>query len=616
MMQRLVDRILPDESAVRSGSIDDIRQTSESITTATLDETQIDRLLGPQNAPYSSSSDLTPGSSTWSVLETKEDTMTKQLYALFPSQADVDRITSLSQGTEWMATLFHSQADATAHKIEPSAQITVPQNPTHPTILARTLLRLAICMQHLGPYVDTKHFTSKIPVEQSMVHIISTVSSLVISNDDMIGSLEGLQCVILHGLWLMNAGNLRKAWLTFRRAISVAQLIGIGPGNITSATWDTLESHDRPRSSSVDKTWYIIVASDRYLSLFLGLRIDMRDDSFASEEATKDDSPEEKLEKFHTVISARIGERNLQDTNQAYATTQTIDYDLEAGAKRQGQGWWVNPSLTPCEVPQQMFDCIKRLMLQIHHHGLLIMLHLPYLLRDPAEDRYVYSRLTCIRSSREILPRFIAFRTTVESVYSCRHIDYSGSIAAMTLLLSYLVLGQDSTGRISVTDEQRDEDRRLVCRVKARMEEVALLNQDKLSQESAQIIGQLLPVLAADGGERISLATGADNDTVKLKIPYLGMVKVRVNSQRGLNTTHTASLSLGHEPGAGRSPLDMEELPDNMPIQFEPQNLGDHLDFPSLTAEANDWPFQGVDTNFWSLLHGGMAPEGEEPGLF
>ena len=46
--------------------------------------------------------------------------------------------------------------------------------------------------------------------------------------------------------------------------------------------------------------------------------------------------------------------------------------------------------------------------------------------------------MTCMQSSREVLRRFVDFRRIVSSAFSCRHIDYSALIAAMTLLLGYL----------------------------------------------------------------------------------------------------------------------------------------------------------------------------------
>ncbi len=64
-----------------------------------------------------------------------------------------------------------------------------------------------------------------------MTDIVANVTNLVTSNDDMVGTGEGLQCLILQALWHANAGNIRKAWLSCRRALQFSQLIGLHRGD-------------------------------------------------------------------------------------------------------------------------------------------------------------------------------------------------------------------------------------------------------------------------------------------------------------------------------------------------------------------------------------------------
>jgi hypothetical protein len=60
-----------------------------------------------------------------------------------------------------------------------------------------------------------------------MEKIVTTVTTIVTSDDELIGSMEGIECLVLQGVYHVNAGNLRRSWLTFRRAINVAQLMGL-----------------------------------------------------------------------------------------------------------------------------------------------------------------------------------------------------------------------------------------------------------------------------------------------------------------------------------------------------------------------------------------------------
>ncbi len=99
---------------------------------------------------------------------------------------------------------------------------------------------------------------------------------------------------------------------------------------------------------------------------------------------------------------------------------------------------------------------IQHLMLQVQHYDLLILLHLPFMMSDPTESRYDYSKNTCTQSSREVLKRFITFRSLISTAYSCRHVDYSALIAAMTF--DAFLPPPESCSAVS-TCAQRAEDR-------------------------------------------------------------------------------------------------------------------------------------------------------------
>lgn len=567
------------------------------------------------------------GASSGACVEAKGKTISSALHALFPPQQAIDTIVQCSPGALFLTRFFLSGADLIAGKTVSPASITViPQIDEHPSLLARRLLQLAICMQQLSPSFDERILGLRSTIVQTMVNILSLISDLVTCNDNLAGTPEGLECLILQGIWQANAGNLRKSWLNFRRALSLAQLMCIDSGALQPISMEGSCNVELRTSASLDRMWYIILAYDRSLSLLLGLQIGSLDNSFATDEAMKMDSPEDRLQKLHTAISARISQRNLSKAAQAYVKTQTIDCDLDAYARSMGQGWWLPPTTTASET-SQVWEETKRLMIQIDHHSLLVMLHLPYLLREPTEDRYIYSKLTCIRSSREILHRFIILRNNIESPNSCRHIDYSCSIAAMTLLLSYLVHGDTPIGTTQPTVGEREEDMALVLRVKKRLENIVLLNRDDVSQESAHIISQLLPILEnTNPTSKMSLATGKSNHMiVRLNIPYLGIVNIAIPSQGtgahhgdtaettaepirrclpSLSTISTYSSNIGSVLG-DLGVFSHENREGNLFVQVEPPGPEDDFDF-DLTAEADHWPFQGVEINFWSLINGDL----------
>ena len=81
----------------------------------------------------------------------------------------------------------------------------------HPTSIARSILYIAVCVQQLDPNFDTSHLNLLPTVDARLDKYMSTVQSLVTSDDEMVATTEGLECLILQGLYHINAGNPRRA---------------------------------------------------------------------------------------------------------------------------------------------------------------------------------------------------------------------------------------------------------------------------------------------------------------------------------------------------------------------------------------------------------------------
>ncbi|KAB5571769.1 hypothetical protein GE09DRAFT_1096793 [Coniochaeta sp. 2T2.1] len=690
MMEKLMDHIKPQSSTTGGSSLsrtpstspspsaheDDVELAVDVLDRSINEDTPLGKLLGIHNAtpaaaaPSSSKANSTPGSATAPQGRLhRYAKLSKTLYTLFPSQADIDTVVEGTGGAYFVTTMFHNRAEILAGKCEtPSSLRIIPPISSHPTVLARRLVQLAICMQQLAPSFNRGELNLKHSLSKTMARITSTVQALVTSNDEVIGTAEGLQTLALQGIWHSNAGNLRKAWLSNRKALSLAQLMGIDrPSPSPSRAFKYADHTANPNQhATAAGVYYRIVYCDRFISLLLGLPIGTYDTSFATDEAMANDDAVERLNKAHTLISARIVDRNADKTSQAYTLTQQIDFELESAGNAIPPSWWAEPSLDPFASPIKLSEMVCVFIHQIHHFDLLILLHLPYMLRDPAESRYEYSRVTCVRASREVLKRFVSFRTIINSAFSCRHVDYSALIAAMTLLLSYLggasnkLVSQHHPTSTNVPvwrphpgtaaqppscaiDETAHpvcsyhEDRKLIEAVRERMRHVAIINDDKLSQESADIIAQLMPVLEV----RDKGAESATLDCLHLSVPYLGTVSIGPKNVGAAGQTGGSGSGQGqrrvvapyeisfpdvpHGMGQGGMGVPMEQQMDLSDLehmfmsgghdgnggmgggfgQFDPQMLPD-ADFPELVAEAEDWTLQGVDTTYWSMLNGGM----------
>ena len=662
-MGKLVDKMMPEarqstpsaadqsRNFPPSPSMDDddeeFQQSLDGLEAAVVDDTPVGLLLGMRNMNPNSQSpsdsftpetagEAPPASQTKSS-PPRYEKVSKALHNLFPSQHDVDILVQATPGGNFITSQFYSFRRVIEGTAEPAYNISaIPLESSHPSVLAKRLLQISICMQQVHPTFDLKTLELKASLQRTTHNIVTAVTDLVTSNDDLVATAEGLQCLVLQGLWHSNAGNLRKAWLSYRRAISFGQLIGIDRGVSQALKYTDMDAKFRP---SPDHLWYRIVACDRALSLMLGLPVGTTDDSFASDEASQKDTQIEKLERLHTVVAAKIVERNRNKTSKAYALTQAIDCEMDGAARHMGREWWDEPTISPLEPGLQAMGEVQHLMQQVHHHDLLILLHLPFMLSDPNESRYDYSKQTCTRSSRAVLKRFITFRSQITTAYSCRHVDYSALIAAMTLLLSYL---RQNVSQPSPSCTQRGADRNLIESVRERMQHVAILNHDKLSQESADILGQLMPIVDSINGDTTECGSAALS-FLQLNIPYFGTINIHPSVTDAL--PEGASVAPGSLPTAPlmlynmnqlkspsgqvqtpRAPLEAQPAPGTLPdamdfspvdpslahgsnavngmfMQFEPQTDTRMFDFPTLTAEAEDWAFQGVDTTYWSLVN-------------
>ncbi|CAM1501194.1 Fc.00g103560.m01.CDS01 [Cosmosporella sp. VM-42] len=546
----------------------------------------------------------------------KFEGVSKQLHALFPSHETLVELSQKSPGAKYVLAAFHSHQDQLDGKPEPVSSLTVvPDIKLHPAILAKRLIQLAICIQQMPPCYDMSQLKLKKSSLETMEEWVSTSACLVTSDDDFVGTLEGLEALILQSFYQSDMGQLRKAWMTSRRALNTAQLMGIDRKPATSIR-SCAPNFDPTRSPAPSVLWFRINCSDRYLSLMLGLSIGSRDNSFATN--IPDDAPHDKLGKAYAVIAGKIADRNDLSGSEAYALTQTIDVELENSYKMMDTMWWSMPDMAICCSSSDTYmEESSAIKIQIRHYSLLILLHLPYLLRDREQKRYEYNRTVCMQASRETMERFLGYRTAFTGAISGRHVDYSTLVAAMTLLLGHL--GPRTPG----FESQRARDRALAEKVQAKMTEMGALNNDRLCAEASDTIRELLPIVtntaaSGEGGER----------NVHLNIPFLGTVNINSgptppqassllpsSASTSQENTYPDPTYISNPPFSLSldPPIASQALPsstmDEIPSTFVEDPLPDFgvADWPGFTADLEDWALQGVDTTYWSMLNNSMS---------
>ncbi|CAH0024417.1 unnamed protein product [Clonostachys rhizophaga] len=557
----------------------------------------------------------------------------RTLHSAFPCQDDVNVLFEAGRATIYLQALCNSYRELFEQGKSLSSNVlsAIPPETAHPVLLARKLLHLSLCMQQLDPSFDRGSLQLRQSLEEAKQGYFHLATSLVTCHDELLNSLEGLECLICEAVYLVNCGNLRRALVCLRRASTLAQFMGMHrKGSRTS-----LKQHDPATRVSGDVTWAHLAYLERYLSLLLGMPTSIANTKFGSHDKTSGETDAEWFERTQVDICELIINRGQHSGEDSFKTTMEIDATLTRVSNSVSSIWWTPMDLDPQMSVDEVMARVISAQMQIVHYNMLNIVHLPYLLRQDAGSRYEYSKTVCTYASREVLSRFITFRSIVRVVYCCRLVDFCAFTAALTLLIAHLSgHGRNSTW---LPAHQRVGDRNLAEKVVETLEELNRLNHDELSKETAKLTRKLLDLeaAAARNGSIYRCSVRDENcnpdgrgmdGAFHLKIPYFGTVWLEPNSPTPTDSLLLPTLpDLNHVLGHASEPATTSsatfDLPRH-PVEREEQVFSDYnpsmiqenaemvfLDFamPDLIAEANDWAFQGVDSAFFDSVMAGYT---------
>ncbi|KAH9205036.1 hypothetical protein DL95DRAFT_451425 [Leptodontidium sp. 2 PMI_412] len=597
----------------------------------------------------------------------------QSLHEALPSQQDINILFEAGRANIFLQAICNQYSELFNDRIFRPASILaiIPDVSNHPIILARKLLQLALSIQQLDPSFDTGVLRTIPSPKDAMTRYFELASS-VTSNDKFVDSLEGMECLCLEGVYLINSGSLRRALILWRRAATMAQFMGIH-GRTSPRT---LKQLDPGTHVSCSVMWAHIVYAERYVSLLLNMPTTIAGNGFASEEKMSGDHPLEKFDKVQTVICGRIIDRNQSGDYNDYMITQKIDHDIQRMMNRLPDDCWRPPLNIEREMDANdiMFSVLSA-QAQIVQYNLLNVLHLPYLLRSASERRFDHSKMTCTYASREVLNRWIKFRSIVRVAFCCRWVDFCAMTAALTLLLAHMDNHRNSFG--DMLTHQRATDRMLIENAMASMDELNRINNDELSVNTARLARRLLQVEAdaAAGGNTYnsSVVEGHDGpeirdreDSFQIKVPYFGTVNLAKDWNPQIRTTakaksassadSTSGISgaaltpesssssavvaqpimqsgyttaersdeqmmssqprpwLQQNPTVGHLFTGHEQLPFPVNPLITLQDMDEYpnydLAMPDLIAGPEDWAFQGVDASFFdSVMNGYTASQ-------
>ncbi|TFA97878.1 putative transcription factor gsfR1 [Trichoderma ghanense] len=428
-----------------------------------------------------------------------------------------------------------------------------------PIDLARRLFQLAICLQQS----DRTSEISALCLDRSNSDVagqyFEAASRYVTSQDSLVVSFVGIETLMLEGLYHISTGNVRLAWLVFRRAIGIAHLMGL---HIPQR-----RRHSKQTPICLATLWFRLIFTERYLSLVLCLPISVRDDSFMEDLIGQE--PHEQLERVQAKLTSRIISRDelmrldpcTNDlTYDHYNETKDIDHALKQAARTLSADWWAFPRLKDAQTNGELKDMTSKVVLQLHHYNLVLLLHLPYVvprLGDRSAGHgvqdYTSSKLSAMFASRELLARCIIPVSPNRVTSSTRGNTLKIILAALALLLAHL--DSHRLGRDNALDHQRPADLLMVERAIQSLETMAQRYDDVLCFSAVRALRRLgdVEATAADNlGYQVwyepsdmmelECLVRDDKDTVALVFPYVGTIQIlRQCHQEDVPTSITGS---------------------------------------------------------------------------
>jgi hypothetical protein len=354
------------------------------------------------------------------------------------------------------------------------------------------------------------------------------------------------------------------------------------------------------------------------------------------------------MQRLHCAVATHILQRSDSDVDNITKTDE-IEKLLRTATAEMPPQWWLAPKFD-CSKSEEALEEVVHLMDQITHYHLLLRLHLPYLLRFSSNHQYDQSRIIAVNVSREILLRYLAFRTSNPGHFYCRGTDFLAFVAITVLSLAHVESHNQCnqpTKRLEpgaafeFLAYSRPSDRGTMERALDIIETMARVGTDAIASKLARVIRHLLTIeaSAANGtAYRMTSSKGSEGElecdgkvtgagaALHVYIPYFGAIDFerRAISESPLLTPlpleqSVSASSVTTVPLSDQLITQNQKLPLSClgnPLQRSPIST-DVCSFDGFNTQSTQsivpieasniedgWDLQGVDLALFSALFG------------
>ncbi|KAM0354387.1 hypothetical protein ACHAPU_001431 [Fusarium lateritium] len=555
------------------------------------------------------------------------DDLCKELVTAWPNPQDMKLILTLpvepSQIIRVMTCATTKDCDTGIHT--PATLLRLPPRGSHPVLVARRMLILAVFLQ--GVPLSSENALKRLTVdyETIMARIVKVAHDRVTSNDDLVSSLEGIECIMLEGLYENYAGNLRRSWLAARRAVMIAQMLSLDKGVVPPSF--------RGAAIEPGDLWFRLINFDRYLCLMLGLPQSTNEEPVGDVDSLESFPSNQRLLNLCSIACARLLNRKPSELCDQ-TVTKGIDKLLRDACTSMPAQWWIMPNLASYKDLSDKLRETLRFNDHVMQYHLLLQLHMPYLLRIDDGNQYGYYKLAAVSASREVLARFVSLRTVPETRYFCRGTDLIAFVACTALTVAH-ILCDNRHKRIEdngyhFLDQQRLSDRGLLEQVLTIAQTFAQKRNDEISKRLMTLLHYILAIednvtagirynisfaerSRRDGDLAHHLHASDDGTVLDIHIPNFPVIKIVRKDLEG-----TGALPVLLEVPWGLVPEQRRGTERNVPLEtlrenglgFIPVNPAEHETNQSqqgdilgtLESPANSisdtWALEGFDMSF------------------
>lgn len=296
-------------------------------------------------------------------------------------------------------------------------------------VVAKIMLCLTLHIQQLPSNLEAARVSMPAPSETLQRYHMKLVDTLLESDEGLAGTLDGLECMILQTQFYIDIGNMRRVWLIVRRAVNLAQLLGLH---------QDLETANDQLALRRSALWQDLWQRDRGFSLILGLPYAVPESLCSTSTTTGYEFRQSKVVHFSCslgIIMGHIIDRNQDRSKMTYSVTLRIDEELEECKKILPDSWW--ETLPDSNMSS---DGIREIFVaKLRYHMVRKLLHLPFMLKSYTDLRYNASRVVALECSRAMIEVFKVLRDERRPVMNmCDMLDFEVFGATMTMVVDLL----------------------------------------------------------------------------------------------------------------------------------------------------------------------------------